>query len=50
MKTGICVHCSSPISIDIVQQDQNTEYEISIYMIHTNLSNYQNLYLAVQSI
>lgn len=39
-KRGICVHCSSPISFDIVQQDQNIEYEISIYMIHTNLSKF----------
>lgn len=34
-KRGICVHCSSPISFDIVQQDQNIEYEISIYMIRS---------------
>lgn len=30
-----CVHCSSPIYFDIVQQDQNIEYEISIYMIRS---------------
>lgn len=48
MKTGyMCTLFYSPISFDIVQQDQNIEYEISIYMIHTNLSNNQNLYLAV---
>lgn len=34
-KRGICVHCSSLISFDIVQQDQNIEYEISIYMIRS---------------
>lgn len=33
MKKGICVHCSlpgnlSPITFDIVQQDQNIEFEI----------------------
>lgn len=41
-ENGINVYIVLVLSLnfDIVQQDQNIEYEILIYMIHTNLSKF----------